>query len=148
MNLVPKTILVGTDFGEASDRALDHAVALAQATNARIVLLHACPVEAFGFPEGPPATRDLLNEMQGAARSALDEVIARRQTARVPIEARVELGDARDALVAAAGQIHADLVVMGTHGRRGVRRALLGSVAESVTRTAPCPVLTVRAEHL
>jgi nucleotide-binding universal stress UspA family protein len=53
-------------------------------------------------------------------------------------------GDARDLIVRACEEVGADLIVMGTHGRRGVSRALLGSVAESVVRIAPCPVLTIR----
>jgi nucleotide-binding universal stress UspA family protein len=53
-------------------------------------------------------------------------------------------GDARDVIVDVAKEIGADLIVMGTHGRRGVRRALLGSIAEGVLRTAHCPVLTIR----
>ena len=53
-------------------------------------------------------------------------------------------GDARDVIIRACEEINADLIVMGTHGRRGVSRALLGSVAESIVRTAPCPVLTIR----
>jgi nucleotide-binding universal stress UspA family protein len=57
---------------------------------------------------------------------------------------RVEVGDAREVIDNVAEKIGADLIAMGTHGRRGVKRMLLGSVAESVVRSAPCPVLTIR----
>jgi nucleotide-binding universal stress UspA family protein len=56
----------------------------------------------------------------------------------------LKTGDARDLINQTAAEVGADLIVMGTHGRRGVRRALLGSIAETVVRSAPCPVLTVR----
>jgi len=55
-------------------------------------------------------------------------------------------GDPRDLIIDVARELGADLIITGTHGRRGVRRALIGSIAESVVRTAPCPVLTIR-EH-
>ena len=61
-------------------------------------------------------------------------------------QAVLRTGDARDSIIQAAEELHADLIVMGTHGRRGVSRALLGSIAETVVRSAPCPVLTVRNE--
>ena len=80
-------------------------------------------------------------------QEALD-ALATRYRDRVSMgPVRLEVGDARDVIDRAAEAIHADLIVMGTHGRRGVRRVLLGSVAESVVRSACCPVLTVRQKH-
>jgi nucleotide-binding universal stress UspA family protein len=68
---------------------------------------------------------------------------ARRSQAKIA-DTLLRTGDARDIIIHTAEEVAADLIVMGTHGRRGVGRALLGSVAESVLRTSPCPVLTIR----
>ncbi len=81
------------------------------------------------------------------AQKALDARIARYRDHVTLGPTRVEIGDPRDRIEGVAEQIRADLIVMGTHGRRGVRRVLLGSVAESVVRTAPCPVLTLRPKR-
>ncbi len=144
--LLPKTILVGTDFSEHADRALDLAIAIAQAANAKVVVLYACPLPVVGLPEGAlVATQDIVLEMQAEARRRLDDLLKRRQGSLVLLTSRVEAGDPREVLVTVADEIHADLIVLGTHGRRGFRRALLGSVAESVVRTAACPVLVARA---
>ncbi|MEO8551840.1 MAG: universal stress protein, partial [Kofleriaceae bacterium] len=79
-------------------------------------------------------------------QKALDKLIAER-AGKAPFgPALLETGEPRDLIVQAATKVGADLIVMGTHGRRGLRRLMLGSVAESVARTAPCPVLLVRAE--
>jgi nucleotide-binding universal stress UspA family protein len=145
MKRLAKTILVATDFSPCSERALDYAIALAQAAKAKIFILFACQLPAFGFPEGAMTmTRDVVDDMQRDARRTLDELIARHQGALVPLVPKVEFGDPRDAILATAHDVAADLIVMGTHGRRGFQRALMGSVAESVVRTARCPVLTVR----
>ena len=64
----------------------------------------------------------------------------------VPTDFILRTGDPRDMILQTAKEIHADLIVIGTHGRRGISRFLLGSVAEAIVRSAPCPVLTVRAK--
>ena len=80
------------------------------------------------------------------AQVALDALVARYSDRVSMAPVRIEIGDARDVIDRVAELIGADLIVMGTHGRRGVRRMLLGSIAESVVRSAPCPVLTVRTK--
>jgi len=76
-------------------------------------------------------------------QAGLDAFVASHPGA--PFEIVMRTGDARDVIVNTAVEVGADLIVMGTHGRRGLRRALLGSVAESVLRHAPCPVLLMRS---
>jgi nucleotide-binding universal stress UspA family protein len=81
------------------------------------------------------------------ARAELDERSARYRDRVTLAPALLEVGDARDVIDRVAEHVGADLVVMGTHGRRGLRRVLLGSIAESVVRSAPCPVLTIRPKR-
>ncbi len=137
-------ILVPHDFSETGEHALTFALDLAQRLGARVTVLHVYEVPAFAFPEMPVETTDLTGQIERASRSALDGVVARAQRLGVEVRASLREGTVWSEIQAAAGEQKADLVVMGTHGRRGLSHALLGSVTEKVVRTAPCPVLTVR----
>lgn len=140
---LPRTILVPTDFSEFAEYALDYAVKLAGKLNARILLLHAIGVPTLGIPElGLALTSTMMESLVQENSAALDRLATSKLPAQ--IETLLRSGDARDVIALAAKEFDADLIVMGTHGRRGFRRALLGSVAEGVVRTAPCPVLTIR----
>lgn len=144
MNL-PTNILVPVDFSEFSEHALDYAVALAAKLEAKVHLLHAVEIPVLGVPEVVTAwaavTMDsVINEHQNALDKLADP---RRKLARIG-EVMLRTGDARDLIIHACEEVNADLIVMDTHGRRGLRRTFLGSVAESVVRSAPCPVLTIR----
>jgi nucleotide-binding universal stress UspA family protein len=142
MNL-PKTILVATDFSDGAEHALDYAVALADKLGAKIHLLNVIGIPALGVPElGVAITASTIESTIRNNHAELDKLATRR--AGASIETLLRTGDARDAIVDVARDIGADLIVMGTHGRRGVRRALIGSIAEGVLRTASCPVLTIR----
>jgi nucleotide-binding universal stress UspA family protein len=144
MNL-PKIILVATDLSECAEQALDYAVALAGKLEAKIHLLSVIGIPSMGIPEvGVAVTNTLIESTVHTQQAGLDKLVSRRASAN--IETLLRTGDARDLIIDVAREIGADLIVMGTHGRRGVRRALIGSIAESVVRTAPCPVLTIR-EH-
>ncbi len=142
MNL-PKTILVATDFSECTEQALDYAVALAGKLDAKIHLLNVIGIPSMGIPEvGIAVTSTLMESTVRTHHAELDKLASRRVSAN--IETVLRTGDARDLIIDVAREISADLIVMGTHGRRGVRRALIGSIAEGVVRSAPCPVLTIR----
>ena len=145
-HVLPKNILVPTDLGETAEEALAYACELAQTFGAKIHLLNVIGVPALGVPElGVALTSSVIDSIVRDNQAALDKLAASCR-ARVPIgEVLLRTGDARDVINQTAIDLHADLIVMGTHGRRGVSRALLGSVTETVVRTAPCPVLTVRA---
>ena len=145
---LPRTIVVATDFSEHADHALDYAVELATRLGASLHLIHSIHIPAMGVHEiGIAYNAMAIESMTRAAEAQLDARIARYH-GRIEIEtARCEVGDARDVIDRAAEQLGADLIVIGTHGRRGLKRMLLGSVAEAVVRTAPCPVLTVRPRH-
>lgn len=142
---LPRNILVATDFSEHADYALEYAAALAAALNATVHLVHAITVAPMGVPDiGVAYSAVTIDSTTKLAQSALESRAARYRDRVALGPLRLEVGDARDVIDRAAEQIGADLIIMGTHGRRGIRRFLLGSVAESVVRTAPCPVLTIR----
>lgn len=143
---LPKTLLVPTDFGEASDKALAYAVGLAKKLGAEVVLLHSYEIPMVGFPDGAMvATAELTSRILEGAQAGLDRALARHKGEGVPMRALVRQGDAWRSVLDTAQEVSAGLVVMGTHGRKGLPRALIGSVAEKVVRTSPVPVLTVHA---
>ncbi len=140
---LPKTILVPTDFSEFADHALDYAIALAARLDAKLHVVNAIGVPALGVPElGIALTSTTIESAVKRSQASLDALAVRHLPAK--IEVLLRTGDARDIIVNTAIELGADLIVMGTHGRRGFKRALLGSVTESVIRHAPCAVLAVR----
>jgi nucleotide-binding universal stress UspA family protein len=101
-------------------------------------------IPALGVPElGVALTASMIDDLVVGNQNAIDELARTRCGGEVG-QVMVRTGDARDVINQTAKELGADLIVMGTHGRRGLSRALLGSVAENVVRTAPCAVLTVR----
>jgi nucleotide-binding universal stress UspA family protein len=142
---LPKHILVPVDFSEYAEHALDYAVELAAKLDAQVHILNVIGVPALGVPElGVAVTSTIIESIIHDHQVALDKLADARKTKAKLGEIMLRTGDARDVILRACEEVTADLVVMGTHGRRGLRRALLGSVAESVVRTAQCPVLTIR----
>lgn len=136
-------ILVATDFGEASDAALTYGRALARTFGATLHVLHV--VENF-FMRPTVADPYLL---QATAAKRLNELLTDEDRVTLRAHAVIETSGAPAAAITAyARSANIDLIVMGTHGRGAVEHLLMGSVAERVVRTAPCPVLTVRhPEH-
>jgi nucleotide-binding universal stress UspA family protein len=136
------TILYPTDFSKEAGYAFDVACALARDGRARLVVLHVerPPLTTLGGTAGVPP---LPTEYD---RQLLLEELHRLQPTEpgIAIEYRLEHGEPAPVILAVAEQIGADLIVIGTHGRTGLRRLLMGSVAEHVIRKAPCPVLTVK----
>jgi nucleotide-binding universal stress UspA family protein len=146
---LPKKILVPTDFGDASEHAVDYALDLAKALGSEVVLMHAFEIPAVGFPDGAlVATADMTNRVLEGAQVGLDRQVAQYEGRGVEIRTVIKQGDAWRSIIAAVDELGSDLIVMGTHGRRGLPRALLGSVAEKVVRTARCPVLTVHKDDV
>jgi nucleotide-binding universal stress UspA family protein len=144
-------IIVGYDFSDDAHVALDQAMGLARHAGARITLVHAgCVPEE---PEVPPsmaatarAYRQVLLERLEESRQRLDEVRHRHSGQGVELSQLFVDGFADTALAEAARQLGADLIVVGSHGRTGFRRLLLGSVAEQTIRAADCSVLVVRGQ--
>jgi nucleotide-binding universal stress UspA family protein len=120
---------------------------LAEGWGAKLVLVHAVPsFTHLGYPDAM-ALLDIPRieaELLADAKEHLDEVAAARRTPAITIETRAIRGDPFSEICQAAEREHADLVVIGSHGRTGLAHVFLGSVAERVVRHAPCPVLVVR----
>ena len=137
-------ILVPTDFTETSDRALDYAIALAEKVGAKVTVMHAYEIPIVGFPDGALiATADVATRIANVSQEALDALVKRRAVGGVTFDAILRDGVAYEEIGKVADEIGADLIIIGTHGRRGIARALLGSVAENVIRTSTRPVLTI-----
>ena len=141
-----RRILMATDFSDASQPAWDTALALAADTGAALYVVHAYEppnlIHTGGIMPGQYEAWD--QNVRAAANEKLDDLVAEALKTGVQADRTVEAGFPEEAIVKAAGEFGADLIVMGTHGRRGVSRVFMGSVAARVVATAPCPVLTVR----
>jgi nucleotide-binding universal stress UspA family protein len=136
-------ILVPHDLTSGSDAALEYALGLAAP---RITVFHAYDVPSMGAPEVLVLATDWIQQIGRLAQERVDAILERFDRSSTAIVGQVREGTPWREIDRAAREGHVDLIVMGTHGRRGLPHALLGSVAEKVVRTAPCPVLVVRGE--
>lgn len=140
-----RRIVVGTDFSDPAMPAIEAAFDEARRIDGRVTVVHSLdvrwlPTDGLGVPDSA-ATALQLDELEADAAERLDEVIRSRH---VPAARRVMREGPATALLRAAEELEADLVVVGTRGRTGLSRVLLGSVAEAVVRSAGCSVLVVR----
>lgn len=137
-----KNILFPTDFSAASSAALPFALALARTFGSTLLVAHAIPPE----PRLPVASGRLPAEEDRAWQDAshkLDEFTHDRSLSDLPSKVLLARGDLSEVILRAIREHQVDLVVLGTHGRRGVAKLVMGSEAEKIYRSAPCPVLTV-----
>lgn len=151
-----RRILLATDFSPCSQGAVRHALSLALALSAEVAILHAIDLPAGMSPgvaihpdhpdDGDSPALSVGDYVGGAARRSLRELIALFQEVGVKATALVEFGPVAEVICAKAQEVGAGLVVVGTHGRSGLRRMILGSIAERLVRTCQVPVLTVRHE--
>jgi nucleotide-binding universal stress UspA family protein len=139
-----RTILVPIDFSECSLEALQYSVVLARAFSARVVVLHVIDVSVrYGLDAIPVPLPSA--EITAKVAERVEEWVQRVARQGIEVAWHIELGVPFTEIRAAIDRHRADLVVMGTHGRRGVGHFMLGSVAERIVQRAPCPVLTVKA---
>jgi nucleotide-binding universal stress UspA family protein len=147
-----KHLLVATDLSPIADAALDRAIAIARRDGARLTLAYVEPDYTATPAMGAYESAAILEwvSTQEAERSATENAVAERaaraQAVGIETASILRKGKADDTIPEIAGEIGADLVVIGTHGRTGIRRFLLGSVAEHVVRRAPVSVLVSRGE--
>jgi nucleotide-binding universal stress UspA family protein len=133
-------VLFPTDFSPASDAVLRHATALARGNNATLLIVHVEePPLAYGSGELFYGVSDFSTE---SLQKLLNKIVP--PDPAVPVVRRLVMGDPATEIPRVAKEENVDLIVMGTHGRTGLKRLLMGSVAELVVRRAPCAVLTVR----
>jgi nucleotide-binding universal stress UspA family protein len=145
-----KRILLSVDGSSTAGLALQHAIKLAKETGAQLRIVHVVNEVTFDWPEGGRMT-EVMGAYQEAGRKILASAEAEARKAGIPVETRmaeIETVGHRvaDVIAAEAAAWPADLIVVGTHGRRGINRLLLGSVAEGVARVATKPVLLVRGQ--
>lgn len=143
---LPTTLLVPVDFSATSEAALAFAVELAKPLRARLVVMHAYELPTYGYPGTFLTTPDVTSTIRDAAQSGLDAMIARFEKQDVKIDSVLRQGAPADETNAVATEMGAGMIVIGTHGRTGFARLLMGSVAEKIVRSAVIPVVTVRAE--
>jgi nucleotide-binding universal stress UspA family protein len=136
-----RRILFATDFSAASETALEYAVALARDSGATLLLVHVEEPQV-SYPGGE-LVYVYAEQPNPVVRQMLEARVS--QVGNIPHELFLESGHAADEIVRLAEEQKADLIVLGTHGRRGLVRLLMGSVAELVMRRAACPVLAVKA---
>lgn len=133
-------IVVPTDFSTASDAVLPHAEALARQKSASLLILHV---------EEPPLAYGAGELYYGLPEPSSERILAMLEAVKpsdpaVPCTHRLTMGDPAGEIVRIAHEEGAEMIVLGTHGRTGMTRMLMGSVAEAVVRRSPCPVLVYR----
>jgi nucleotide-binding universal stress UspA family protein len=142
MTTTPKLVLVATDFSQGSDEALEAAIGLAQRSSAPLEILHVLELNAEPFPFGGSYYSE-----RGPLIAFIDRELAHRVdragAAGVVATGKMIEGSAAVEILQRARDIGADLIVVGTHGRKGLAHVVLGSVAQQVVQRSRCPVLTV-----
>lgn len=142
--MTPKTILVPTDFSDCAEQALDYACSLASSIGATVYIVNAL---GSASPElGLSVTYAMIENVLKGHQDAVEKLADKRREFVAMAAPIAKLGDARDVILETADAIDADLIIMGTHGRRGISRIVVGSVAEDIARRAACPVLLVRTK--
>ena len=138
-----KHILVTTDFEAASNGAIAAAIALASALGARLTILHVWEIPIYPYMDFM-LNSEMVSSVEDRAVARLQQTLEQVQKAVPETSSMLKNGMPWAGILEAIESQAPDLVVMGTHGRRGLSHALLGSVAEKVVRLSPVPVLTVR----
>src|SRR6187402_1452702 len=136
-------ILVATDFSDSSRQALEYAICIAEKFGSELILVHSWEPPNYSYAAGLYLPVDMIAPIERAAIAHLEEATTELKQRFPAAKSLLRAGAPWEELLAAASEVKADLIVMGTHGRRGLERALLGSVAEKVVRLSPIPVLTV-----
>jgi nucleotide-binding universal stress UspA family protein len=139
-----REILVATDFAECSKGALDRAIDLAGKLGAHLTVMHSYEIPSYVYTGASFSAVDLVTPIEEAAQKCLDDTMVNVRERAPSAKAILRRGPPWEQILEVAKDGHADLVVVGTHGRRGLSHALLGSVAEKVVRLSAVPVLTVR----
>jgi len=138
------TILLPTDSSDAMGPVIEHAVELASVHGATVHALYVANTDSLRGLPAETGWENVTEALHREGERALAAVESSADQRDIPVEGTVQEGSPADEIVAYADETDCDIVVMGTHGRSGVDRLLLGSVAETVVRSSTVPVLTVR----
>jgi universal stress protein A len=146
-SMMIKRILIPVDFSPPSMRAIDYAIEFGRPFRAELVLLHAVEPTYFaatnGFYGAGFNANIVYREIERAARLQLAKLADGLRPRRIRVRTVLAVGRPHQVIADAAKKLKTDLVIMSTHGRSGLSHVLMGSVAERVVRTSPCPVLTI-----
>ncbi len=143
----PKRVLVAVDFSDCSLDALEYGALIAQRSNASLKLLHVLEPVSYGLDFTLPRTAERESSKR-AVMKRLSDLVSALASAGLASDSLISGGLPADSILDAARAQSADMIIIGTHGRRGLSHVLFGSVAESVIRRSACPVLTVRSAKL
>jgi len=138
-------ILCAVDLSEHSRQVAQYAAMLAQATGAHLSVIYTAPSlsQYVGFHVPPNTIENFVGEIVSGAEKAMETFVA-ENFAGLPVSSKVLIGYAAEEIINRADEENVDMIVMGTHGRKGIDRILFGSVAENVVKNAKQPVLTIR----
>lgn len=139
----PRRILVATDFSECSRHAVEVACDLAQALHAELRIVHVWQLTPLIVVGLEYSATDVVNAVETTSRNMLDAEVARVREKVPSATGHLRAGMTADEILAEATEARCDFIVTGTHGRTGIGRALVGSVAEAVVRSSTIPVMTV-----
>jgi nucleotide-binding universal stress UspA family protein len=144
-----KRVLVPTDFSESARHALRYGISFAREYEAELVLLHVVENLTVGYASDlfPVPMAEVFDEISGYARAELAKLAAGAKEKGLSVRELVVQGKPSVEIVRVAREETADMIVLGTHGKGMLDKALFGSTAERVIRRAPCPVLTVGLEE-
>jgi len=143
-----KNILVPIDFSACSHDAFETALKWGKRFTAAVHVLHAYHIPPVVLPDGGFAlSQELSSKIEAASQTAMRSYLAQVANAGVTLKPHVHQAEPAASILTVASEVDADLIVMGTHGRSGMSRALLGSVAEKILRSSPVPVLIVPGQH-
>jgi nucleotide-binding universal stress UspA family protein len=138
-------IICAVDLSEHSRTIADYAKSLARLTGAKITAIYAAPTltQYTGFHVPPNTIDSFVGEIVSGAEQSMSEFVA-ENFADIDAGGVIVVGYAAEEILALAEKENADMIIMGTHGRKGIDRILFGSVAEKVVKSSNCPVLTIR----
>lgn len=140
-------VLFATDFSPSAKAAARLAVEIATRFDAELHIVHVYGMPGLTLPDGTfYAAPDYAARVAQAAQEALDAEVQSHTGLRIKVQGHLKMEEPERGILEAAKEVGASLIVMGTHGRRGVPRWLMGSVAERIVRTSTVPVLTVHGE--
>ena len=144
-----KRVLVPTDFSDSARHALTYGVSFAREFEAELLLVHVVENLTVGYASDlfPVPMADVFEEISGYARSELAKLAAEGREKGVTVREIVAQGKPSAEIVRIAGEEAADVIVLGTHGKGMLDKALFGSTTERVIRKAPCPVLSCRLQE-
>ncbi len=144
-----KTILCALDLSEHSKTVAEYATMYAKTANAKLIVIYVAPTmsQYTGFHVAPNTIDGFVGEIVAGAENAIVDFV-QKYCQDVEVESKVVVGYPKEEILNVAESNNVDLIIMGTHGRKGLDKLLFGSVAEKVVMQSPVPVLTIRPECL